>query len=286
VLNFSSITAQVQGFFSKPQDHQILGDQLAAYYQWINGYYYAVSDRKLLDPTNDIDKDGLSNLDEFIMHTNPIAADSSGTGMSDGIKVLNGMNLWGEGPMTAEQKQLAQKLDMIMINNRISYNVAQNHPGLVSGAKKINYDLSKPGRLSIPRLNLTVPLIWSRDPSDFEKDLTQGVVHYPGTALPGDRGTIYVSGHSSDYIWKHDPMQNVFSKLNFLKAGDDVFVDAYDPSGKVYNYHYQVTTSSIYRPDDQTQFIDDSTNKLNLSTCWPIGTSTNRIVVSAIQVAL
>ena len=149
-----------------------------------------------------------------------------------------------------------------------------------------NYDLNNPGRLSIPRLNLSVPLIWSKDPSDFDADLTKGVIHYPGTVLPGDRGTVYVSGHSSDYLWKKNPMHDVFAKLNFLKPGDDVFVDVYGLDGKVYNYRYQVSETNIYKPDDQTQFIDDSTNKLNLSTCWPIGTSTNRIVVSAVQVGL
>lgn len=286
VLNFSSLIAQVQGFFAAPQDQQILGDQLQPYYQWIKGYYYAVSDTKLLDPNNDIDKDGLSNMDEFVMRTNPTIADSDSDGFSDGIEVLNNFNPWGAGVFTSNQKDLAAKLDQSMVSNRIGYNVVQDHPGQIAGANTLNYDLSRPGRLSVPKLNMSVPLIWSKDPADFEKDLTQGVIHYPGTALPGIRGTVYVSGHSSDYIWKRDPMQNVFTKINFLKPGDDVFVDVYGLDGKVYNYRYQVTGSHIYKPDDQTQFIDEATNKLNLSTCWPIGTSTNRIVVSAEQVAL
>src|SRR3989344_6355211 len=39
VLNFSSITSQVQGYFSKPADEQILGPNLTEYYTWINNYY-------------------------------------------------------------------------------------------------------------------------------------------------------------------------------------------------------------------------------------------------------
>jgi len=285
-LNFSSVVAQVQGYFAKPQDQEILGDQMSAYYQWIGGYYYAVGDRKLLDPNNDIDKDGLSNIDEFTMRTNPTLSDSDTDGFTDGIEIINNTNPWGDGSMTPEQKKLAASLDAIIINNRISNNVAANDSGIVAGTSTRNYDLNKPGRLSIPRLNLSVPLIWSKDPSDFDADLTKGVIHYPGTVLPGDRGTVYVSGHSSDYLWKKNPMHDVFAKLNFLKPGDDVFVDVYGLDGKVYNYRYQVSETNIYKPDDQTQFIDDSTNKLNLSTCWPIGTSTNRIVVSAVQVGL
>lgn len=285
LLNFGSIVAQVQGFFTKPQDQTILGDQLTAYYDWINGYYYAVGDKKLLDPNNDIDHDGLSNMDEFIMHTNPTVADSDSDGFSDGIEVINGMNPWGDGSMTSAQKKLAEGLNMIVINNRISAQVAENSNtgGQVLGANTFKYDLNKPGRLSIPRLNMSVPLIWSKDPSDFENDLTQGVIHYPGTALPGEQGTIYVSGHSSDYIWKKDPYHAIFAKLNYLQNGDDVFVDVYGQDGKIYNYRYQVVATNTYKPDDQTQFIDNSAFKLNLSTCWPIGTQKDRLVVSAIQ---
>jgi LPXTG-site transpeptidase (sortase) family protein len=282
VLNFSAIWTQVGGWFDKTQDEQILGQELDEYYKWIGNYFYAVGDKKLLEPTGDIDKDGLTNHDEYIVKSNPIVADSDSDGFSDGIEVINSMNLWGSGNMPKNQKALAEKLDMILINNRISGNVAQNQQGSVAGDFTSNYDLERAGRLSIPRLNLQVPLIWSKDPENFDHDLTLGVIHYPGTAMPGQNGIIYVSGHSSDYIWKKNPMANVFTKLNYLKPGDEVFVDVYGKDGKVYNYRYKVTTSKVYTADDQAQFIDNSnTSKLNLSTCWPIGTSKDRLVVTA-----
>jgi LPXTG-site transpeptidase (sortase) family protein len=284
-LNFSSIISQVQGYFVKPQAQEVLGDSTMAYYKWIQNYYYAVNDEKLLDPNNDIDKDGLSNMDEFIMRTNPTIADSDSDRYSDGTEVINGYNPWGNGVLTVNQKELAAALNFSMVNDRISYGTAVNR-GLVAGIEKSNYDLNKPGILSIPRLNLQVPLIWSKDAASFEADLSQGVIHYPGTAMPGEQGTIYVSGHSSDYVWKKDPMSTVFAKINYLQPGDDVFVAVYGVDGKTYNYRYQVTGQKIYAPDDQTQFIDNSTSKLNLSTCWPIGTQKNRIVVSAVQIGL
>jgi LPXTG-site transpeptidase (sortase) family protein len=259
---------------------------MTEYYTWINNYYYAVGDSKLLDPNNDIDKDGLSNLDEFTMRTNPIVADSDGDGFTDGTEVMNSMNPWGSGAFTASQKELASTLDAGLINNRISYDASTVVGGAVSGASTTNYDLNRAGRISIPRLNLQVPLLWPKDPTEFDADLTQGVIHYPGTALPGQRGIIYVSGHSSDYIWKHDPMAQIFTKLNYLKPGDDIYLDVYGVDGKVQNFRYQVTGSKTYKPDDQAQFIDNSGNILNLSTCWPIGTSTNRLVVTAVQVGL
>src|SRR3989344_7819932 len=91
-LNFSSLVSQVEGFFMKPQEEVVLGDQLVPYYQWISGYYFSVGDSKLLEPNNDIDKDGLSNMDEFIMRTNPIVADSDSDGYSDGTEIMNYKN--------------------------------------------------------------------------------------------------------------------------------------------------------------------------------------------------
>ncbi len=286
ILNFSSIWSQLGGMFTKPQSEQILGEETAQYYKWISNYFYAVDDPKLLEPTNDIDKDGLTNHDEFTMRTNPILADSDNDGFSDGIEVINSQNPWGSGSFTSAQKKLAENLDVIMVNNRLSFNVSQTS-GVVAGTSvATNYDLEKPGRLSIPKLKMQVPLIWSKDPSNFETDLTQGVIHYPGTALPGENGIIYVSGHSSDYIWKRDPMHDVFAKLNYLAPGDDIFIDVYGKDGKVYNFRYQVSGSHTYKPDDQTQFIDSSSSKLNLSTCWPIGTQKDRLVVTAVPVGL
>ena len=104
--------------------------------------------------------------------------------------------------------------------------------------------------------------------------------------MPGEQGTVYISGPSSDYPWKKHPYKQVFARLNALEPGDDVFVDIYGIDGKLYNYRYQVVSENIYRPDDQTQFVDNSAAKLNLSTCWPIGTAKDRLVVTAILQSL
>lgn len=289
LLNISSLWSQFQGFFTKPQEEVVLGESLNEYYSWIGGYYFSVGDRNLLEPNHDIDKDGLSNMDEFTMRTNPVLADSDGDGYSDGLEVLNAFNPWGQGSMTENQTKLAAGLDTAVVNNRISYNSApttQQNLGTVSGAQIISYDQQIPGKLSIPRLNMQVPIIWSQDPENFDADLGKGVIHYPGTSMPGNLGTVYISGHSSDYIWKRSAFGQVFSRINHLQPGDDIFVELYGLDGTTYNYRYEVTGQKTYAPDDQTQFIDDSGYKLNLSTCWPIGTTKERLVVSAVQVPL
>jgi LPXTG-site transpeptidase (sortase) family protein len=220
------------------------------------------------------------------MRTNPTLADSDSDGTTDGVELINSTNPWGSGGLTSAQSKLRDKISLNMVSERITYNVSANQGKTIDDASKNNFDLSKPGVLSIPKLKLEVPLIWSKDPADFDSDLQKGVIHYPGTALPGSIGTMYVSGHSSDYIWKRDKYATVFTKINFLSPGDDVYVTVYGKDGKVYNYRYRVTVQKVYSADDQTQFIDNTVAKINLSTCWPIGTSKDRMVVSAELVGL
>ncbi|MBI2607520.1 MAG: sortase [Candidatus Doudnabacteria bacterium] len=282
LFNFSSLVSQVDAVFNnQSQDEVILGEDIGDYYEWISRYYFAVSDKKLLSATNDIDEDGLANYDEFVLQTNPTVLDSDNDGVSDGLEVINQTNPWGQGSMTQDQLKSSEPLDLIMINNRISFNIA-NHQSNASNNPKIDYDLEKHGTLSIPKLNLQVPIVWTKDPASFSEDLKNGVVHYPGTALPGEPGVVYIAGHSSDYIWNNHPYTRVFAKLNFLEPGDDVFVDVTGADGQIRNFRYVVTEENVYNPDDQAQFIDDSTAKLNLSTCWPIGTQRDRYVVSAV----
>jgi LPXTG-site transpeptidase (sortase) family protein len=280
-INFPSLVASAQGLFTKPQSQQILGSDLAAYNEWMAGYFYSVSDKSLLSTSADIDHDGLSNYDEFIMKTNPTVADSDTDGTSDGVEVLNSTNPWGAGGLTSAQIALRNKLNLNMISERITYDVSVNQGKAVISDEAKNFDLTRNGEISIPKLKIQVPLIFSKDPASFDTDLEHGVIHYPGTALPGETGIVYVSGHSSDYIWKHDPFASVFTRINRLSPGDDIFVTVYGQGGKVYNYHYQVVGQQIFAPDDQTQFIDATSSKLNLSTCWPIGTAKDRMVVTA-----
>lgn len=285
ILNFPALTSQVKAWFIKPQDEQILQEDLSDYNNWISGYYFSVGNKDTLGANNDIDHDGLTNYEEYVLGTNPTLSDSAGTGISDGVKVIDGLNYWGSGPMTAVQQERVKKLDLNMINNRINYNSAITHSSSII-EHKIAFDQSRAAQLSIPKLNLQVPLIWSQDPADFETDLTKGVIHYPGTAMPGEQGTVYVSGHSSDYIWKHNDYKRVFAQINALQPGDDIFVNAYGTDGKLNNFRYKVTAKNVYKPDDQVQFIDNTAAKLNLSTCWPIGTAKDRYVVTAVLAPL
>ncbi len=138
---------------------------------------------------------------------------------------------------------------------------------------------SIPASLNIPDLKITVPIIFGNTPDEVETDLQKGVVHYPGTALPGQIGTSYISGHSSNYVWAKGSYNNIFAKLGNLKKNASFTITATSTSGKQMIFHYVVTSSGIFSPTDQKQFASIGKSTVGLSTCWPVGTSSNRLVV-------
>jgi LPXTG-site transpeptidase (sortase) family protein len=161
-----------------------------------------------------------------------------------------------------------------------STKVAQaSSPEPYEGENRLNIDTSKPARLEIPSLNVSVPLIWTKYTKNFDKDLRKGVVHFPGTALPGDIGTSYISGHSSNYSFVKSDYNYVFAKLDQLKELSSFKITVYLKSGKTATLHYVVQKSKIFKPDDQEQFINTAESVVALSTCWPPGTTADRLVV-------
>ncbi len=149
------------------------------------------------------------------------------------------------------------------------------------GTESENLNLSTPGRLEIPSLKIDVPIIWTRDPKDFEKDLQLGVVHYPGTAVPGQIGTTYISGHSSNYAWAKGNYNKVFSTLGDLPDNTSFIVTVVQKNGKDARFHYVVTGRKEFSPTDPEQFKNSGESVVALSTCWPVGSTKSRLVVFA-----
>lgn len=143
----------------------------------------------------------------------------------------------------------------------------------------LDIDQTIPGRLEIPSLKINVPIMWSSDPKNFEKDLQSGVIHYPGTALPGQIGTAYISGHSSNYVWAKGNYNSVFSKLGDLADYTSFKITVVQKNGKDAVLYYVVKSRQEYKPDDQAQFMNSGVSTVALSTCWPVGTTQKRLVV-------
>src|SRR5262245_35658883 len=86
--------------------------------------------------------------------------------------------------------------------------------------------LEEPNKLVISSLNLDLPIAYvdKVSESDFQAALKTGVVHYPGTALPGQSGNAYIFGHSSDYIWVKSQYKSAFATLPHIQVGDIIHI--------------------------------------------------------------
>jgi LPXTG-site transpeptidase (sortase) family protein len=286
---------------------QLQRKDAAAYEAWIKGFYYDVSDPKLLDPENDNSGNGLSNFQKYLLNLNPKSYDTLGLGMSDSQAIAAGINPATGVALTETQKTiLAQYVDMEVVSNKLALSNLRNAPQ-VAGASlstrgdfipagqqsnsafvppvdrvpgsdiEVNTDI--PGRLEIPSLKVNAPIIWSKDPKNFDKDLQMGVIHYPGTALPGEIGTTYISGHSSNYAWAKGDYNNVFTRLNNLADNTSFKITVVQKNGKDAIFHYVVTGRKQYLPTDPEQYQNTGKSKVALSTCWPIGSTAKRLVV-------
>lgn len=161
-------------------------------------------------------------------------------------------------------KSSAQVLG-ISVQNRDSF------PAFVSSLQREtqpNYDRF---RLSIPKLKV--------DKADIfvdTNDLSRGLVHLPGSALPGEKGNMFISGHSA--LSQFFALKSVpFSKLPDLKKGDRITIET--PPGT--EFIYEVSGFKIVDPSDLSvlQGPEDQGRYISLMTCVPPGLNFKRLVV-------
>lgn len=142
-------------------------------------------------------------------------------------------------------------------------------------------------RIIIPRINQNVPVVgvknenliarkWEQLEKDIQGALRNGVIHYPGTALPGENGNVVLTGHSSYYAWDPGRFKDVFALLHDVRIGDKAVV--YFNQKK---YIYEVFDIKIVLPKDVDVLKPSDSEQLTLITCTPIGTNLKRLIVTA-----
>ncbi|MCJ7792611.1 MAG: sortase [Candidatus Marinimicrobia bacterium] len=134
--------------------------------------------------------------------------------------------------------------------------------------------------LIIPEINLNTKVEESVDISnqkEFQLALKSGVAHAQGTALPGESGTIYLFGHSTDYPWNIGAYSAFFYPLRYLQEGEEVVIIYH---GK--NYLFKVKETQVVEAN-KLEYLETNNGeeRLVLQTCWPPGTSWKRLIVVA-----
>lgn len=133
--------------------------------------------------------------------------------------------------------------------------------------------------IEIPKIKVKSIIIPNVDPfnqKEYREALEKGIAHAKKTSLPGDNGTSFLFGHSSDEPWRITRYNTVFLKLGELNNGDLIIINR---NGK--KYTYKVSDKKTVWPNEVKYLSPNSENKIILQTCTPIGTALMRLLIFA-----
>jgi len=133
--------------------------------------------------------------------------------------------------------------------------------------------------LYIPKIQVDAPISWGVNDNDMIKKLETGVAQYVDTAFPGQVGNVFINGHSSYYPWAAGDYKTVFALLERMETGDLVYIH--------YNntiYTYKISGKKVVYPNNLTVLNPTPTKTLSIMTCVPVGTSLQRLIVTADQI--
>lgn len=152
----------------------------------------------------------------------------------------------------------------------------------------LNLEVAPPDeRIILHSVNENVPIIqvsseslikkdWASLENNIQNALRDGVVHYPGTAQPGQHGNVVITGHSSYFNFDPGRFKDVFAALHYVKNGEQIVV--FHNQKK---YLYEIYDIKTVNPTQVEVLTQEGEDRLTLITCTPIGTNWKRKVVLA-----
>ena len=134
--------------------------------------------------------------------------------------------------------------------------------------------------LIIPKIAVRTQVLTNVDPNkeaEYNEILSNKAAHAQGSSFPGQKGLIYLFGHSTNSVFNKNFFNPVFYSVKNLEPGDQIAI-LYQ--GKV--HVYQIQEKMVVDPDDFTAVkAGPDEEKLVLQTCWPPGTSWKRLLLVA-----
>lgn len=153
-------------------------------------------------------------------------------------------------------------------------NIDGSFPAFVSDKQRLTPAPYSEFTVSVPSIKLE-NIKTVVDSNDFEQNLA----HMSGTALPGERGNVFITGHSSlPQFYRPGNFKAIFANLPKVKKGEEIFVEA---GGQ--RFTYKVLGLKVVDPTE-TWVINPPDNQgryLTLMTCVPPGLYLKRLVVLA-----
>jgi len=134
--------------------------------------------------------------------------------------------------------------------------------------------------LVVPKIGINAkvfPHVDSDNPEEYLPLLARGVAHAKGSALPNERGNVFIFAHSSDTPFNITRYNAVFYLIGKLETGDEIVIYF-----QYSRYVFKVIDKKIVPPeviDDALRDLEGKT--LTLQTCYPPGTTINRLLVIA-----
>jgi len=127
--------------------------------------------------------------------------------------------------------------------------------------------------ISIPKLQIENAIV-----STINTDLSMHLVHFPGTAIPPDKGTGAIFGHSTlPQLYDSKNYKTIFANVQKLSIGDNILVDSNNTL-----YTYKIFSMIITEPEDTSYLAQNyDASYLNIITCTPPGTTWKRLVIKA-----
>jgi len=134
--------------------------------------------------------------------------------------------------------------------------------------------------LIIPKIGVNAIVVPGVDPtnaSDYHEALTEGVAHASTSFFPDENGAVYLFSHSTNYEWFVKDLNAVFYLLKNLEAGDLVVLIY-----KGIRYTYKISEKRVVSPSEVSYMAPiEGKRMLILQTCWPPGSTTERLLVFA-----
>jgi LPXTG-site transpeptidase (sortase) family protein len=136
----------------------------------------------------------------------------------------------------------------------------------------------------IPKIAANSRVIKNVNSANYEEyidALKYGVAHALGTAYPGENGHIYLFAHSTDTLLNVDSYNAVFYLLYKLDPGDSIYLFY---KGK--KHIYKVLGKKVVDPSEVFYLTRSATSEfLTLQTCWPPGTTLQRMLIFAVPIS-